>query len=84
MVKNVLLFVDDQIEILNSLKRMFQKDYDILTSTKGTKALEILKEQMVSVILSDQRMPEMDGFVVIRAIREHQDSDVASIPNLAT
>lgn len=61
MLRNSLLIVDDQREILNSLKRIFQHEYDVYTASNGKSALEILKENKISVILSDQRMPEMDG-----------------------
>jgi len=66
MQKNSLLIVDDQKEILNSLKRIFQREYDVYTAMNGKAALEILKEQSVAVILSDQRMPEMDGVTFLK------------------
>jgi len=56
-----VLIVDDQQEILNSLKRIFRNTYTIFTSTKPGEALEILKQEEIAVILADQRMPEMDG-----------------------
>ena len=61
MSKNAILLVDDQQEILHALERLFRKDYRVFTALSGKAALEILRRENVAVILSDQRMPEMDG-----------------------
>jgi two-component system response regulator HupR/HoxA len=75
MVNNKILIVDDQPEILNSLKRIFQKDHDVLITTKCSEAFQILKDQEISVILSDQRMPEMDGVSFLKqAIKIQPDA----------
>ena len=57
-----VLFVDDEENILNSLKRLFQKsDIQVLTATSGGEALEILRRMDVAVMVSDQLMPGMKG-----------------------
>jgi len=57
-----LLFVDDKRNILNALRRIFRNDgYQILTAESGAEALVLLEEHDVSVIVSDQRMPNMNG-----------------------
>lgn len=57
-----VLFVDDEANILNSLKRLFQKtDIQVLTATSGSEALEILRRLDVAVMVSDQLMPGMKG-----------------------
>jgi two-component system response regulator HupR/HoxA len=60
-MKDKILIVDDQVEILNSLRRLLNRDYEIFTALGGKEGLDILRDQDVAVILSDQRMPEMDG-----------------------
>ncbi|WP_315852004.1 hybrid sensor histidine kinase/response regulator [Tautonia rosea] len=57
----VLLVVDDEPEVLRSLFDLFRLDYRVLTASRGAEALEILGRETVSVIMSDQRMPEMTG-----------------------
>lgn len=58
----VVLFVDDDENILRSLKRLFfEESFEVLTAGSGKEALEILKNKEVGVIVSDQKMPEMDG-----------------------
>jgi response regulator RpfG family c-di-GMP phosphodiesterase len=60
-----ILFIDDEPMILSSLERLFEDDYTIFTAESGSKALEILRREKVSVIVSDQRMPEMLGHEVL-------------------
>ena len=66
-----ILFVDDEEYILNSLKRSFsQADYDILTADSGKMGLEILEKQPVDVVISDFKMPEMNGLQFLGQVRE--------------
>jgi PAS domain S-box-containing protein/diguanylate cyclase (GGDEF)-like protein len=58
----ILLLVDDEVNIVSSLKRLLRRDdYHILTAHSGAEGLAILAEHPVDVILSDQRMPGMTG-----------------------
>lgn len=62
--KHRLLFVDDEVSILKSLKRLFRKEnYDIFIAEGGQKALDLIAEvgKPFSLIISDQRMPGMNG-----------------------
>jgi len=60
--KHTILFVDDEVHILSSLKRAFRKEgYNILTTDNGEEALEFFKDNNISLIISDQRMPVMSG-----------------------
>jgi response regulator RpfG family c-di-GMP phosphodiesterase len=62
--KHTLLLVDDEGKILNALKRLFRKQgFRILTAESGQQALDTLKQEeaSVSLIISDQRMPGMNG-----------------------
>ncbi|MGE3974474.1 MAG: response regulator [Bdellovibrionales bacterium] len=58
---HTILCVDDESDILDTIERLFRKKYRILKTTSGKEALKILKEEEVSLIISDQRMPEMTG-----------------------
>ncbi len=61
MTKVKILIVDDQVQILNSLRRLLRTDYEVFTAESGPKGLEILDQEPIALILSDQRMPGMDG-----------------------
>jgi response regulator RpfG family c-di-GMP phosphodiesterase len=66
-----ILFVDDEENILRSLKRLFTSaDYEVLTALSGTDGLAVLKEVDVPVIVSDQRMPLMTGTEFLEKSRE--------------
>lgn len=57
-----LLFVDDEANILSSLKRLFRPHgYRIFTAESGALGLEILEREAVDLVVSDMRMPEMNG-----------------------
>lgn len=58
----VLLCVDDEPGILKSLQRLFMgQPYQLKLATSGALALEIMQKQQIQVIISDMRMPEMNG-----------------------
>jgi response regulator RpfG family c-di-GMP phosphodiesterase len=57
-----ILFVDDEKQMLTALNRVFRgKSYSVFTANSGAEALEFIKDQAVDIIVSDMRMPEMDG-----------------------
>lgn len=57
-----LLLVDDEPNILSSLQRVFRPaGYRVLTATGGALGLEILAKEKIDLIISDMRMPGMDG-----------------------
>jgi response regulator RpfG family c-di-GMP phosphodiesterase len=57
-----ILCVDDEANILSSLKRLFRSHgYEVLTAGGGAQALELLEKVDVDLVISDMRMPEMDG-----------------------
>lgn len=56
-----LLVVDDEKDITASLADLFRLDYNVITAATAEAALTILKDQEVSVIVADQRMPEKTG-----------------------
>ncbi|OGQ98577.1 MAG: hypothetical protein A2505_01895 [Deltaproteobacteria bacterium RIFOXYD12_FULL_55_16] len=67
-----ILCVDDETNVLKSLKRLFlDEDYEILTAESGREALALLEQrQPVQVVLSDHRMPEMDGIDFFKQVHE--------------
>ncbi len=68
--RQTLLIVDDEVDVLESLRHQFHRTYRVLTSTSGAEAIELLENNDVEVILSDQRMPGMSGDVLLRKARE--------------
>jgi response regulator RpfG family c-di-GMP phosphodiesterase len=69
--KGTLLLVDDEVNIVNSLRRIFAPlKYNILTANNGCEGLEVLEKNQVDIIISDMRMPEMDGATFLKKASE--------------
>ncbi|EEF26972.1 two-component system sensor histidine kinase/response regulator, putative, partial [Ricinus communis] len=69
--RRTLLLVDDEVNILSALKRLLRPDgYDILTAGSGEQGLALLARQPVDVIISDQRMPGINGADFLREARK--------------
>jgi two-component system response regulator HupR/HoxA len=66
MKRHNLLIVDDEKEILRSLKMTFTEDHEVFTASSGAEALAILAQQDIALILTDQRMPNMTGVELLR------------------
>ena len=71
-----LLVVDDENEIVESLKETFSAHFDIYHSTSAPDALEQYKEHTPQLVISDQRMPEMTGIELLSQIKEINPSSV--------
>lgn len=56
-----LLLLDDEQDIINSLKRVLRKDFNIVTFNDGPSALEYLASNPIDILMSDMRMPIMNG-----------------------
>jgi CheY-like chemotaxis protein len=73
MIKNVLL-VDDDHEMLLALKEGFMKyrdSFSVQLASDGLKALERLKKRVISLVVTDLKMPGMDGFELLAHIMEY-------------
>lgn len=60
-MKHSILCVDDEVDNVDALERLFRRKYGVYKATSGAEALAILAKNPVSVIISDQRMPQMTG-----------------------
>ncbi len=64
--KPVILIVDDEKNTREGLARALKRSYEVRTAESGAQALEILSGQSVDVMLSDLRMPVMDGMTLMQ------------------
>lgn len=71
-----VLFVDDEPNVLDSIRRQLRKDCDLHTASGGEEALRLLKQLgPVALVVSDMRMPGMNGAELLTAVRElHPDT----------
>lgn len=72
-----VLLVDDEESILNSLRRLLRgQPYDVKLATSGEQALAQMAEGPVDLVMSDARMPGMDGATLLAQINQHHPSTV--------
>lgn len=68
--RHTVLCVDDEKNILRSLKRLLRKeDYRLLTASSGEEGLKVLEKNDVHMVISDQRMPKMSGTEFLAALK---------------
>ncbi|RMA97464.1 DNA-binding response OmpR family regulator [Thermoactinomyces vulgaris] len=75
MMRETLLMVDDEIGIIQMMKRLLEKEgfEGILEATSGEEALEKIRKHPVDLILLDVMLPDTDGFRLCQQIREMTD-----------
>jgi EAL domain-containing protein (putative c-di-GMP-specific phosphodiesterase class I) len=67
-----VLLVDDDPEVLRSTCRVLKaQGYNVTTTSSGEEAINFLKRRAFDVIVSDIKMPGMDGIQLLREVREH-------------
>lgn len=65
-----LLLIDDEDNIITALKRLFRPlGYNILTANSGAEGLGLLEKESIDLVISDMRMPQMDGAEVLEQVR---------------
>lgn len=68
--QSTVLCVDDEPNILSSLRRLFRaKGYRVLVAESGAAGLRVLATEAVDLVISDMRMPEMDGAHFLELVR---------------
>ncbi|MFA6921663.1 MAG: EAL domain-containing protein [Gallionella sp.] len=68
--EKTLLLVDDEENVLMALKRILRREgYKILTASSAEEGMELLAQNQISVVLSDQRMPGMSGVEFLRRVK---------------
>lgn len=70
-MKPTILFVDDSEDMLAFIVDEVGGKFDLVTATNGQKALDIIKEKVVNLVVSDVMMPVMDGFAFCRIIKSN-------------
>jgi DNA-binding NtrC family response regulator len=79
-MKNKIIVVDDEPMMVKALKRLFMSEpFDFYGFDSPTRALEHLDRIAPQVVMSDQRMPEMEGLRFLERVREKQPDTVRMI-----
>lgn len=69
-----ILIVDDDALVLKSLARVLEREgYQTTTADSGKKAIELVSKENFDLVMSDIRMPELDGIETVEIIKKHYD-----------
>lgn len=77
-----ILFVDDEVRVLEGIQRMLRPmrdEWEVRTSDSGPKALTMLEAEPFDVVVSDMRMPGMDGAELLQAVMQRHPQVVRII-----
>ena len=77
---HTLLIIEDNAEMLEYLKYELQNQYKIVTANNGKEGLDIAKETLPDVVITDVIMPKMNGFEFCKLLKS--DSRISHIPVL--
>jgi len=70
MSDQTILFVDDELGVLRALKRLLRKEsVTVMTASNANEGLNILAQNVVGVVVSDQRMPAMCGTDFLKQVK---------------
>ncbi len=73
MAKKRLMFVDDEPEILEILQDIFERSsFEIMTAGTGGKAIRLVQDSLVDLILCDLKLPDISGIEVLKKAKEKQ------------
>lgn len=75
-----ILLVDDEVNVLNALKRLLRNEgYALYTFSNPFDALELLKKEKIHLVISDQRMPSMNGAEFLEKVKRNYPLTVRAI-----
>ncbi len=80
MTEHSILIVDDEPNVLKSLKRLLMEtEYNIITAQSGEEGLEKLESNKIDVVVSDYRMPGMNGVEFLSKVKERSPDTIRLI-----
>jgi len=69
-----ILYVDDEINNLNSFRAALRRNYNVFTAESGEEGIQIISKNDIHVVVTDQRMPNMTGVQFLQHIPGDQDN----------
>ncbi len=69
-----IVWAEDNADLREYITNLLMDDYDVEAVTDGEAALNAIKRELPSLLLSDVMMPKMDGFALIKALRSDQQT----------
>jgi two-component system, OmpR family, response regulator ResD len=70
MIKKTILVVEDEEKLRNLIMSYLEESYNVFEAQDGEEALQIFEEEHIDLVISDIMMPNMDGWELLKKIRE--------------
>jgi signal transduction histidine kinase len=67
--RHTILVVDDEPDVVQSVKDLLRLDYSVLGTTKAEEAVRLMQEHEIDVVMTDQRMPDMTGVELLTRLK---------------
>jgi DNA-binding NtrC family response regulator len=67
--KHTLLVVDDEMDVCDSVHDLLRREYTVLKARNAEEGLKLMRDNIVHIIMTDQRMPKVTGVELLRSIR---------------
>lgn len=84
-LKNIkILYIDDQDQNLNSFKALFRRDFNLFCFEDPKEAVEFLKDNIVHIVLADQRMSKVEGVEFLKLVKEKQPGTIRMLTSAYT
>ncbi len=64
-----ILYIDDEFLNLELFRINLKREYEVITAESPVKALEIIRNEKIDVIITDYKMPQMNGMELIRKVK---------------
>jgi len=65
-----ILFIDDEKRVLNAMRGLLRREYELFLTSDGPEAIRLVQEHDIDVIVADQRMPGMTGIEVLGKVKQ--------------
>src|SRR5262245_49517577 len=73
--RHTLLVVDDEPDIVHSVQSLLRREYRVLGATSAAEGMNLIRDNEVHVVMTDQRMPETTGVEFLTHLRgEHPEA----------
>src|SRR5207244_80243 len=66
--KHTLLIVDDEMDVCDSVHDLLRREFTVLKARSAEEGLQVLREKVVHIIMTDQRMPKVTGVELLQSI----------------
>ena len=63
-----ILYVDDELNSLSAFRNLYRRKFNIVTASSGEEGLKVLEKEPIHVIITDQRMPGLQGVEFLKKV----------------